>query len=408
MKTRTYLSGIILLLVLISPISAANVVVDEPSVCLVCHSEIEDLLGKKHQHTAFANGKCSSCHNPHASQHASLLNDDNQIICMNCHEEIGHMAEGGSIHGPVREGDCTLCHNPHASGFTSQLISPTTELCANCHTNVAEWKNRAVVHSPVEDGDCQVCHQPHNSNNPKLLVGDIPFICFDCHDRDESFNTRHKGYNMSKANCMTCHDPHATSTGNLLMENQHAPFKNNKCEICHKTSEGKSSFELVSDVKTICRKCHSSIGTKVDIKYTHNLNTEKSCLYCHNPHSSSGKSLLASGQSELCMGCHFSGPEFSVKKKSEYITHNSMDCSNCHSPHGSDNDRYLNADGMNLCPTCHVSAHKVSHPAGGNITDPRTQKQLTCLSCHKLHGANFENYLPLDPAMDLCIQCHKR
>lgn len=408
MKTQLCLIGVIFSLILMNRLPAANIAVDEPSVCLACHSEIEDLFAKQHQHTAFTDGKCSACHNPHASQHASLLDDNIQTLCMKCHEDVGRSTEGRTIHDPVRDGECALCHNPHGSEFTNQLNLPTTELCASCHTAIAGWKNMAVVHSPVEDGECQVCHQPHSSANPGLLVGPIPSICFDCHDQDESFDVLHGGYEMATANCTTCHNPHATSLGSLLMANQHAPFKSNKCDACHTSSDEKSEFKLVADVKTVCRNCHSSIGKKAGVKFHHNLDDEKSCLNCHNAHSSSVKSLLAGPEPDVCMACHFSGPEFKDKKKSEYITHNGMDCSNCHSPHGSDNDLYLKTDGMNLCSQCHAEAHKVSHPVGGSIIDPRSQEQLTCLSCHKLHGADYEKFLPLDPSMDLCIQCHQK
>ena len=42
------------------------------------------------------------------------------------------------------------------------------------------------------------------------------------------------------------------------------------------------------------------------------------------------------------------------------------------------------------------------------FSDQRTKEPVTWLSCHKLHGADFEPCLPLNPEMDLCVQCHKR
>ena len=45
---------------------------------------------------------------------------------------------------------------------------------------------------------------------------------------------------------------------------------------------------------------------------------------------------------------------------------------------------------------------------GENTRDPRNGQPLDCLSCHRLHGAPFEKYLPLNPDGDRCIQCHKR
>jgi len=51
-------------------LTASPVVVDEPAVCLQCHDDITDAMKKKTVHSALKSGKCSSCHNPHASNHA--------------------------------------------------------------------------------------------------------------------------------------------------------------------------------------------------------------------------------------------------------------------------------------------------------------------------------------------------
>ena len=61
-----------------------------------------------------------------------------------------------------------------------------------------------------------------------------------------------------------------------------------------------------------------------------------------------------------------------------------------------------------LCGECHEEAHNVTHPVGPDVIDPRTEAAVTCLSCHQMHGARFAQYLPLNPDMELCIQCHNR
>ena len=107
------------------------------------------------------------------------------------------------------------------------------------------------------------------------------------------------------------------------------------------------------------------------------------------------------------MRCHFNDPEL-PKAKAEYLTHEGMDCTICHTAHGGENARYLKFTGDRMCAGCHENAHRVSHPLGPDVIDPRTDEAITCLSCHQLHGADFAHYLPLNPDMDLCIQCHKR
>ena len=113
-------------------------------------------------------------------------------------------------------------------------------------------------------------------------------------------------------------------------------------------------------------------------------------------------------QQTLCTSCHFKTGEFADKSRASILTHDGMECTNCHTPHGSENARYLKSTDVDLCTGCHERAHSSSHPIGPDVIDPRTGEPLTCLSCHKLHGADFEPYLPLSQEVDLCIQCHKR
>jgi len=405
------IKGLLLLLtgLLIGTSVPASVVdVDEPDVCLMCHSDIENLMTKNHLHSAFEGGQCSDCHNPHASRHAALLNDDPGQLCFDCHEDVEKQTHLAVAHEPAGEGECLSCHDPHAADYSNQLKMSNVELCEQCHSNIDDWMKRANIHLPVADAECMVCHSPHGSENERLLTQKIPGICLDCHDQDAAFNAAHKGYRLENANCVTCHDPHSSSEPNLLMPNQHAPFSGGKCNMCHAPQGSGSDFALVADVKTVCTKCHKDIKNEDTLTYHHNLDDEQSCMNCHNPHASSTGSLLAARQKDLCNRCHFDGEKFAAKKKEDYITHDGMDCSNCHTPHGSNNSRYLDGDGLEVCNTCHADAHKGSHPVGKGIVDPRNNTELTCLSCHKLHGADFDPYLPLDPQMDLCIQCHRR
>jgi predicted CXXCH cytochrome family protein len=153
-------------------------------------------------------------------------------------------------------------------------------------------------------------------------------------------------------------------------------------------------------------KCHRGVEEYGKTEFHAHLDTEESCLACHNPHASNAEALLAAEQRVLCMRCHFN--EEGRRDKETYVTHGGMDCSNCHTPHGAENPKYLATLDVDLCSRCHERAHRVSHPIGPDIIDPRTEMPMTCLSCHRLHGSEFEDYLALDPSMDLCIQCHQR
>lgn len=393
-------------MVLATVVRAGVAEVKEPAACYSCHSEIENLSARKFRHTAFTAGKCSACHNPHASRHAGLLNDDLKTLCLSCHETIKAEMAQASVHQPAMAGDCSVCHDPHAADARDQLKQRMPALCERCHANVTAWLGRRFVHKPVADGACGACHAAHGSGQERLLDKAVPGLCFGCHKPDAALTASHKGFDMGKADCTTCHDPHASTVASLLMPNQHAPFKGGACGTCHNTASG-AGMALTADVKTLCGKCHQAVLKQASAVRRHNLDDERSCLNCHNAHAASAPSLLAAEQKDLCFRCHFKGDAYKGKKET-YLTHDGMECSNCHTPHGSDNAQYLVSTGLDLCVGCHADAHKGSHPVGAGILDPRTKAEMTCLSCHKLHGAEYKPYLPLNPSHELCLQCHRK
>ncbi len=388
--------------------SAQSVVVDQPAVCYTCHDDIEEQQDLKNVHGAFASGECSSCHNPHASRHAALLNEDVAQTCFECHDEIATEIAMSNPHQPALNGECLSCHDPHASNFRGVLKESAGKLCLSCHENAEQWLARANVHAPVASRDCATCHAAHGSANQDLLTEAMPQVCFDCHDNDAAFKRVHKGYDLASADCAACHDPHSSSSKGLLMANQHAPFAAGECSSCHSggASAG-SSFAMSGAIDKVCFECHDDIKANKRLRYSYHLEAEGSCTNCHNPHASNASTLLSSDQSNLCMKCHFT--EVPSKDRPKFITHEGQDCSICHAPHGADNERYLTNDNvMELCNGCHADAHKNSHPMGDEAIDPRTELPMDCLSCHTMHGSGQDFYLAFDPDMDLCIQCHKR
>jgi predicted CXXCH cytochrome family protein len=139
-----------------------------------------------------------------------------------------------------------------------------------------------------------------------------------------------------------------------------------------------------------------------------------------------------------------------------------LSCGSCHTPHNADTKdsdtlytahanpwlRVLNKDG-DLCQQCHESKldstldkkhprRGVNHPVGIYLKSPPTpdakgyasakklhdglpkalleeganiggQDQMTCQSCHRIHGAKTESLLPLkDDKGQLCTACHER
>jgi predicted CXXCH cytochrome family protein len=263
-----------------------------------------------------------------------------------------------------------------------------------------------VVHKPVARGRCLTCHDSHGSDDRGLLSAGVPSLCIKCHKKNIAMKEAHGGRSLNETDCTACHDPHASKVKGLLRNNQHKPFATGNCTQCHGDLDTGGSFAIAGGNQDLCLKCHRGVESFKSATNKHNMESERSCVACHNPHAANGENLLLRSQVDLCMGCHFN--DVKAGEKDRYITHDGIDCVNCHQPHGNDDPQLLIARDAQLCAGCHEAAHRVSHPIGPEVIDPRTEEEVTCLSCHQLHGADFAKYLPLNPDMALCIQCHKK
>jgi len=378
--------------------------VSQPGVCQECHTELENELGMRHVHAAFEDGECSGCHNPHASSHDGLLQEKKQLLCLECHSDLDNVGKQTVPHPPAANGNCLDCHHPHASANAGLLPVPMIELCQSCHADVDKWATRNIVHDPVADGDCMGCHAIHGSDQAGMVRSSVPGLCFECHDKGQAFSQAHSGRDISQSNCIACHDPHSSDDKGLLRTFQHDPFESGNCSTCHQNLDQGGSFAQTQPIQEMCLKCHRGVGSYTQNSNTHILDSEGSCTECHNPHASNAASLLNAKQGPMCLRCHFNDKE----DKSAWLTHSDVDCTECHAAHGNDDPQLINTRSTNLCGRCHEAAHSVTHPVGDEVIDPRTDKPVNCLSCHQMHGARFVMYLPLDPNMELCVQCHKQ
>ena len=149
------------------------------AVCLSCHETTHHSAwtGSAHSRRGLA---CTQCHSVHSfeSRTAQLKTAKPSDVCMSCHTVIRAQMMRTSHH-PVREGlmECTSCHNPHGSNHDKMLVARLPWLCQRCHLNtrhpgtfydgrvgggsLALSTNRAVEHA------CKNCHQNiHGGNAP--------------------------------------------------------------------------------------------------------------------------------------------------------------------------------------------------------------------------------------------------
>ncbi|MDP1648134.1 MAG: cytochrome c3 family protein [Rubrivivax sp.] len=217
-------------------------------VCMECHGDLE--ATQKVRHNPFKSGKCLACHDPHQSDHASLLLQPMPGLCVDCHEDL--KLDSKVVHGPAAKGQCAECHDPHQAENDSLLKAATPELCFNCHGGALKtasgrtlpstkrlFEDKAQLrHPPFAEGACSECHQPHASPEPGLLTkahpGSFyaPFkaesyeLCLGCHKkqafeqartladtgfRNGNLNLHFRHVNRDKGRaCGACHAPHAS------------------------------------------------------------------------------------------------------------------------------------------------------------------------------------------------------
>jgi predicted CXXCH cytochrome family protein len=382
-------------------------------LCLECHLTVQDELKMPFVHTPVAAGNCSDCHNPHASTHGQLLEEDVTKICTTCHEAMVR-DDTVSAHRFVIEGNCVTCHSPHASQHKNGLAEAGRALCLGCHEEMgAKLASNRFGHPPVEDS-CLSCHDPHSSSQADfLLIKNTGELCGECHDTSAtSFVDRHMGYPVGGSRCTSCHDPHGSNTSGIMLAEVHKPLTNRMCNQCHMEPGSPNALAVKSSGVSLCRGCHMKVinETRTSDRVHWPVVDEAACLNCHSPHASDEGSLLLASTKSLCGGCH---PDTIAREEASLTKHAPVEegnCSACHAAHASDNTFLMQTEGViEACGSCHDWEGHTAHPLGDDVVDQRNMNlTVDCLSCHRSHGSPFKAFTYSDPSGDLCVQCHQQ
>jgi len=269
-------------------------------ICFECHDDMAE--AKKVKHKPFSAGNCTKCHDPHQSEHKSLLRLPPAKLCVDCHEDME--ASEKHTHKPFKAGNCVKCHDPHQSDHDKQLRKAPEKLCFECHD--AEEFQGKTVHGPVAAGKCLDCHHPHQSNNAKQLRKAPPQLCLDCHDRElkdasgsalpatKSLFTNKEVLAhppFAEGKCTDCHKPHVTDTRRLLAKNYaadfYAPFKPETYALCFSCHEQKAFLAPRTLSDTRFR------NGNLNLHYRHvNRDKGRSCGACHTPHGTLQEKLI--------------------------------------------------------------------------------------------------------------------
>ncbi len=112
----------------------------------------------------------------------------------------------------------------------------------------------------------------------------------------------------------------------------HLPFKEEKCEACHKTQYRPSRND-----PSACLTCHKGVADQH--AWTHGAVAGGACLWCHAPHESSRKFLLRNPDRKLCMQCH-SATMMNGKEVPAHVDEK-VGCLECHFGHGGTDAKML-------------------------------------------------------------------
>jgi predicted CXXCH cytochrome family protein len=380
-------------------------------LCLECHAGFADTLKLPFVHTPVKAGNCADCHDPHASEHGKLLEDEPDRICAKCHG--GMIPEAArSAHRPVTQGQCVSCHDPHASTQKANLKSSGNALCVSCHQELGAAIQAATHrHSPVDKG-CLSCHDPHGSAGAEaLLKKAAPALCLSCHKPDApNFAKKHFNYPVTTADCTSCHDPHGSNNDGILWASVHSPVLKGMCNQCHAAAGTPDALKTKRAGADLCRGCHNDTFNAIQAKNQVHwpVTDRKACGNCHSPHASKTAKLLTAPQGALCGSCHQDAVRRQELSLVKHPPVEAGECVTCHAPHASDATPLLaGADQFEVCGKCHDWKTHSTHPIGEKAVDQRNKNlTLDCGSCHRTHGTPKAHLAHFDPKQELCVQCH--
>jgi predicted CXXCH cytochrome family protein len=384
-----------------------------PALCYDCHLDLKKDLSDTYVHARVKQGKCMACHSSHASKIKGLMSDDIKLLCLHCHKGIKEQLKKNTVHSAMRQYDCMECHAPHSSNINHLLVKKEKELCLNCHENVNKQLDNPYICRPFKEGKCSSCHYAHASSQDELMKAAPKKLCSECHRAACKVNDISIDAITAEMDCTSCHTGHSSPDKGLLGPYGHKIFLEKKCEECHEPIVSGKKITIKTDNEGLCFKCHTEDESRYgyfegDI---HVKDSNFSCVICHDSHASVNKTLTKK-ESNICLKCHestekrTSAMERSVKNVNcEPVK--KRKCFECHIPVHSNRKLYIPTEDVNLCKDCHASEHKVTHPQGPEIIDPRNSRMLTCVSCHSMHNAGADFMLTHDGKKALCIQCHK-
>jgi predicted CXXCH cytochrome family protein len=279
----------------------------DPALCLDCHTSDKKDLSAIHDNQLFAQAKCVSCHEPHASNSPKLIPDVS--------------------HGPYAARECSACHEMPVDGKVKLVKKDIDVLCDGCHADIKARIDRSTHKHRIVSKDkpliksessCVECHDAHATNQKYILKKPEQALCIRCHQDLTARKTYiHRPVSLS---CIFCHDAHASDVPKTL----HVPVRE-LCLGCHgpdssKIINSRKAYPLFEDKVSLPPNVFEKLGPlglSSDGKTGHPveghpIHVDQSankpgldCLSCHTAHASAtSPNLLVSDRESLCLRCH--------------------------------------------------------------------------------------------------------
>lgn len=380
-----------------------------PALCFDCHEELKNRLSSPHVHFLFKQGKCITCHNAHISDVRGLLNDDMDAICLNCHDDVKGRLKSAVVHSPLRENACTRCHSIHGGEHKNLLVKAEKDICWECHEDIKKQIDKPHACLPFKEGNCSSCHDSHGSVSENLLISAPNKLCRECHAPRCKAGMASITSAVEKLDCTSCHSGHSSEDKGTLGPYGHTVFLQKDCGQCHNPITNGKGMTTKAKGANLCFSCHKKSDAKYE--YIDDDIHVMECVVCHDHHGSKRKNLTKN-ESNICIACHekiekrISSMQKALKSI-KCIPVRERRCFECHIPTHSSQPLKSRGDVLVLCTRCHEAQHKITHPLGKDVIDPRNRQPITCVSCHSMHSAKAEFMLSHDRKRALCIQCHK-